>query len=312
MNRPSQLRPTRLSTHHHTPTSHTSFHGTPYPRPPKRKRDWLRWSIVTFGILFLTTALINAADVMQTLRGQRFLGLQAKQEVRCPAEMVYVPTGEGGFCVDKYEVSPSDTCSFKNPASEIQTNENIAMLKCFPVSQQNKDPWVNINVNQAMNLCARVGKRLPTAGEWYRSALGTPDTVDPSSKDLCVLGRTGRSTAELTGTHANCISSYGAYDMVGNVWEWVDAEVVDGKLNDRKLPSEGYVSESNTSGLPVSTATTSSLLFGNDYFFLDPTGSRSMFRGGFWNLTDKAGIYAINATIQSSFTGSAVGFRCVK
>lgn len=290
-------------------------YAPPLPTPPPKKRRggglW-KGSLIVIGAMLLTTLASKASDSFHISDALLLAGTGRSTEVlRCSPEMVYVPTSLGGFCIDRYEVTTGVTCPRVHPSSDMQTNEDLAIATCKPESVKGKDPWVNASLSQAMALCARAGKRLPSPGEWYRAALGTPDAVN-GGKSGCVLGRVGVSQAELTGVHDGCVSSFGAYDMVGNVWEWVDANVIDGTFNGRALPAEGYVTEADTDGVPVQTATTSSAVFGDDYLFLDPNSVRGVFRGGFWNLTDKAGIFTINATIQPSFAGSAVGFRCVK
>ena len=54
-------------------------------------------------------------------------------------------------------------------------------------------------------------KRLPTNIEWQAAALGTPDGYP------CITSAGGRG---LTGT-PGCVSDVGAFDMVGNHWEYV-------------------------------------------------------------------------------------------
>ena len=226
--------------------------------------------------------------------------------------MAYVTTAEGGYCIDMFEVSAGDTCQRIDPLNEFETQANLTDTKCLPTSKKGNHPWVNVPLHEALAICAKVGKRLPTNKEWYRAALGTPDAVNPDDSTTCSLGRTGQSHSDTTGTRASCVSSYGVYDMVGNVWEWVDGQVEDGKYGVRYLPSDGYVDEVDVEGVPSRTATSSNVAFGEDYFFIDHSGLRGMIRGGFWSLKEKAGIFSINATVQTSFVGDAVGFRCAK
>src|SRR5262249_4148425 len=69
---------------------------------------------------------------------------------------------------------------------------------------------------QAQEACANSGKRLPTSAEggWGRTGRRTPGlnngTTDCSSAGL-----------SLTGARSSCVSARGAFDMVGNVYEWV-------------------------------------------------------------------------------------------
>ena len=294
------LKPTRLSSYK--------------PEPPRRKKrggkKFFRGIIVTVGAMLLTTIAIKANDTFNVPR-DLIGGVGASVPAsHCPDDMVYVSDSGGGFCIDRYEASAGKLCPNQVPANQFDTNGNLAQSLCTPVSQKGAAPWVNIPQSQAMELCARVGKHLATNSEWYRAALGTPDDTNKSGS--CVLERIGVAQAEQTGIHESCISSAGAYDMVGNVWEWVDATVVDGIYKDRPLPNEGYVVEADTDGVPAETAMTSEIVFHNDFFFIDRVGMKGMFRGGFWNMSEKAGVNAVNAANPPSFVGSAVGFRCAK
>src|SRR5262249_30867660 len=72
---------------------------------------------------------------------------------------------------------------------------------------------------QASPACLPAGKRLLTSREWQGAAAGTPDPgVADDGATTCVT--TGDEPAD-TGSRPSCASVWGAFDMVGNVDEWV-------------------------------------------------------------------------------------------
>ena len=307
--------PTRLAPRRSTGAPHVAPVRQSSPRPPRKNRrrgGFWKSSIVVISAILLTTLASKASDSFKVADVLQLAGVgQSNELLRCPPEMAYVPTSQGGFCIDRFEVSTGKTCPFKTPTSAIQTNENIAVSTCEPDSVKGGNPWVNLSETQAMTLCAKNGKRLPTPGEWYRAALGTPDTITNRNAE-CAIGLVGSGSALPTGSRSGCVSSFGAYDMVGNVWEWVDADVREGSWKGGALPAEGYIAGVDSDGVPTETGTSSPIAFNGDYFFVEPIGVRGMFRGGYWGIDDTAGIYTINATIEHNFAGNAVGFRCVK
>jgi len=66
---------------------------------------------------------------------------------------------------------------------------------------------------QAAAAARNAGKRFPTNAEWQAAALGTPDGAP------CNVGN--QNDVANTGSAAGCVSDVGAFDMVGNLWEWV-------------------------------------------------------------------------------------------
>lgn len=129
-------------------------------------------------------------------------------------EMIWV----GGVCIDKYEASiwtaavggqqiigtkPEDYC---NPNGQDCTD-------IYARSVEGVEPAANITWFQAQQALANSGKRLPTNAEWQMAVRDTPDHPGPCN--------TGTGSVEPTGARLGCVSDWGVFDMVGNLWEWV-------------------------------------------------------------------------------------------
>jgi formylglycine-generating enzyme required for sulfatase activity len=268
-----------------------------------RKRE----IILIISAFLITIVGIRASDYLNTKKVKDDLFSP------CPADMVYVESAQGAFCIDKYEASASNKCPEKNPASQLDTRLNLSDSACKPVSRAQALPWVNISRDQAKQACAKAGKRLPTAAEWQAASLGTPDKSSGWGPNDCQLNSNWSHQPGLTGSGVNCRSAAGAYDMIGNVWEWVTDEVKDGVYQGRSLPTQGYVVAMSSDGLPAQTRTqTPDPNYNNDYFWLKQKGVRAIMLGGYWQNKDQGGQYSAYAVSYPSFAGSGVGFRCVK
>ncbi len=271
----------------------------------KRTNFYIKELIVVLTAIILTTLGIRAADNFS-------LDKSAEDSV-CDKGMVLVMASDGDFCIDKYEASAGPDCPYINPKNQTETRDNINKINCKPQSVAQKEPWRSISREQAMIACAKAGKKLPTAKEWYAAAMGTPDKQSDWTKDDCQVNNNWPNQPGLTGFGKNCVSAAGAYDMIGNVWEWIDATVDNGKYQDRELPDKGYVVLVDENGLPAKTdINKADINYYNDFLWIKKTGLRGIVRGGYWNNKSEAGLYSAYIVSPPSSAENGIGFRCVK
>lgn len=119
----------------------------------------------------------------------------------CPSGMVLVRRGDGNVCIDAYE---------------------------YPGRGQT--PRVRASWFDARRTCENQGKRLCSLSEW-RSACGRAfpygNQFDPDRCNTADEDGFARSLAA-AGAFPQCRSASGAYDMSGNVHEWVEEQRVAG------------------------------------------------------------------------------------
>jgi formylglycine-generating enzyme required for sulfatase activity len=265
----------------------------------------LKIGAVVFGALCITALGIDATDSLSGASGT-LLGQLLGPDVQgvCPSGMVEVQAALSFTCVDIYEASAASGCTYPNPQNEQETKANIEDSDCEAMSEANREPWRFITREQAVRACAQAGKRLPKSEEWYLTSVGT--------KDDAAACNTNSTTITKTGAKESCLSAAKTYDTIGNVWEWMIDDVIDGQLQGRTLPEAGYVTQVDSNGVATLTGKTPSDLFYADYFWSAQKGAFGVLRGGFYGSKSDAGVYSVHAQTAPTSAGTAIGFRCVK
>ena len=181
---------------------------------------FLKQILIVVIVIIITSVVVKAGD--------EFFGKKESDDGNnCEAGMVLVESSSGSFCIDIYENSPGEDCYEIEIDNQLDTSRNLNKKECIPVSEKERQPWKYISQTQARVACAKAGKRLPTSREWYLASLGISDLSDDWSKHDCHVDSNWDTQPGLTGSGRNCVSAYGAYDMIGNLWEWVDEEISD-------------------------------------------------------------------------------------
>ena len=264
---------------------------------------FLKIGLIIFLAVALTTLAIDASDTLTGKGGTLLAQLAGSENSVCPEGMIHIPAALTFSCVDEYEVSASSDCEVSVPKNNFDTNKNIEKTICKTTNNNTIEPWRNITREQASIMCARSGKRLPSATEWYQFALGTPPEKCNINSDAIVAGE----------KYNECVSAVSVKNAVGNTWEWVSDDIIDGSYQGRTLPESGYITQVDSGG--VATLTNKDVadeLFNEDYFWSNSSGMFAMIRGGFYGSKSDAGVYTVHAHTLPTFSGNAVGFRCVR
>jgi formylglycine-generating enzyme required for sulfatase activity len=142
---------------------------------------------------------------------------------------------------------------------------------------------------QAEQACALSEKRLPTNQEWQRAAAGTPDVAVDDGATTCNFGNAFGPVP--TGSRFSCISSWGVYDMIGNVAETV------GDWDELATNCQSWVfGDTFCSG-------------GNSI----AAGIGTPIRGGYWDFGyPNGGVFHYNASIGADAAYENHGFRCAR
>ena len=171
---------------------------------------------------------------------------------------------------------------------------------------------------QAQQACVLSGKRLCFDSEWQAAAAGTPDphTTDPGSDwESCNIWPNSKpgerdwateNQSVKTQSEAACVSNHGAYDMVGNLWEWTaDWWGQGGDSDDGNQPDDG---DFHGDGYWNVDAAQSS----GTYSEGNPVFPASALRGGRWTTGSTAGVFALHLDAGPARWSNDYGARCCR
>ena len=134
------------------------------------------------------------------------------------------------FYIDQYEVTNAEYMEYVR-----DTGYHAPMLLRESNYNAPEQPVLDISWFEMQMYCNWAGKRLPTEAEWEKAARGTDGRANPwgdeaidaagiyraNYNDFGNRDADGYIWTAPVGSYPQGISPYGAYDMVGNVKEWV-------------------------------------------------------------------------------------------
>jgi serine/threonine-protein kinase len=228
-----------------------------------------------------------------------------QQSQKDDALLVYVPAGEftmgsldgygnaepvhavylDAFWIDQTEVTNKQYAAcVSGEGCTLPSNTGSATRSSYYGNPEFDDyPVIYVDWSQADAYCAWAGRKLPTEAQWEKAANGADPRIypwdDPQNKDL--LNNSSSDTTK-AGSYEIGKSSYGGYDMAGNVWEWVNDW-----YDDAYYQVSPYL---NPLGPDV--------------------GQYRVLRGGSWNVNTTSAAVPFRFRSAPEITDSYYGFRC--
>lgn len=132
------------------------------------------------------------------------------------------------FWIDKFEVTNGQYGMCVSAGNcPLPTNlKSVTRSRYYGEREYDRYPVVYVDWYMAEAYCKWAGRRLPTEAEWEKAARGEDGNMYPWGNEtpndsFLNFNSPDRDTNEI-GKYPNGASPYGAMDMAGNVWEWVN------------------------------------------------------------------------------------------
>lgn len=156
-----------------------------------------------------------------------------------PVHIVYLES----FYIDKYEVAnlAYKACVDAGICEPPQFFGSLLHNSYYDDPKFSNYPVVHVTWYMAITYCEWRNSRLPTEAEWEKSARGDSNNIFPWGNSFdatranfcdkyCVAPWSGNPNYDdgyvenaPVDAYPNGVSSYGVYNMAGNVWEWVSS-----------------------------------------------------------------------------------------
>lgn len=197
--------------------------------------------VVTLLAVGLTLPVAQHRGGLASLLGTREPEPEQDAPVE-PSPTDPAPEGDGKAEVGAAPPVAQGVC----PPDTVRIGATDTALTCIEVGEYpglREIPRVAVTLAEARSLCAERARRLCTSAQWRRACSGVHGDRFPYGPvhdgDTCNEARSDGTGQNLSrsGARDRCISADGAYDLVGNVGEWVEDGTVLGGDATTRAPS---------------------------------------------------------------------------
>lgn len=186
------------------------------------------------------STLISEKDGMTLVfvpAGEFTMGSENGDSDERPVHQVFLDS----YWIDQTEVTNAmyAKCVEDNQCTPPSNEGSYTRSSYYGNSQFDNYPVIYVSWNDAKTYCEWAGRRLPTEAEWENAARGTDgriypwgNTFDGTKLNFCDYKcalissdwsfNDGYADTAPVGNYPQGSSIYGAFDMSGNVWEWVN------------------------------------------------------------------------------------------
>ena len=189
-------------------------------------RRWLPWALGAVGLLALIAAAVfilpglfapdlpTSQGMVQISGGSYTVGANLSgAQYAAPQEITLE-----SYWMDRFEVSNSQYAAF---LAESEGEPPPDWVNETPPIGKENHPVRGLTWEHALEYCEWQNKRLPTEAEWEVAARGSQGLLFPWGDSQTSVSLPQDDTYP-SGSIPPNRSSFGVFDMAGNVWEWVD------------------------------------------------------------------------------------------